>query len=130
VVRERDFRLVADRIENLSETGMLVTPADPVLTGEAVIVSFYVPSTGQWFDLEATVARVVHGRRPGEFTRGLGLRFEPLEAESRGLLSAALGAYPAVPPGPSARRSLASRSPERLAALCRPAALSANAARP
>src|SRR5690606_8362248 len=39
IVRERDFRLVADRIENLSTFGMLVSPADPVLTGEKVFVS-------------------------------------------------------------------------------------------
>jgi hypothetical protein len=43
VVRLRDFQLVADRIENLSPNGMLVGPADPVLTGEPVIISFCMP---------------------------------------------------------------------------------------
>ena len=46
VVRERDFRLVADRVENLSATGLLAGPADPVLTGERLIVSFRLPRSG------------------------------------------------------------------------------------
>jgi hypothetical protein len=76
IVRERDFKLVADRVLNLSIQGMLVAPADPVLTGEKLIVSFQLPDDGEWVDATATVARVVHGRRPGEFRRALGLEFE------------------------------------------------------
>ena len=37
VVRERDFRLVADRVLDLSSNGVLVGPADPVLTGERIM---------------------------------------------------------------------------------------------
>ena len=48
VVRENGFTLVADRIENLSTWGMLVGPADPVLTGERVFVSFRIPGTDEW----------------------------------------------------------------------------------
>ena len=33
VVRERDFQLIADRIVDLSSSGLRVAPADPVLTG-------------------------------------------------------------------------------------------------
>jgi len=62
VVRESDFRLVADQVVDLSPTGALVMPADPVLTGEAVIVSFKLPHIPYWLDAEATVARVVHER--------------------------------------------------------------------
>lgn len=86
VVRERDFRLVADRVMDLSPGGALVGPADPVLTGERVIVSF--PGVdGAWVDAEATVARVVHGRRQGEYTRSLGLSFDTLDAESERALA-------------------------------------------
>ena len=73
VVRERDFQLVADQIVSLSATGLLVSPADPALTGERLIVSFQIPHSGYWVDAEAVVARVVHGRRPGEYTRALAL---------------------------------------------------------
>jgi hypothetical protein len=99
VVRERDFRLVADRVVNVSRKGVLVAPADPVLTGEKMIVSFPSPVGGGWIDAEATVARVLHGRRPGEFRRALGLEIRPLDAESRAALEECLKRVPPSPPG-------------------------------
>src|SRR5690242_12227451 len=51
VVRERDFRLVADEIVDLSTSGMLVAPADPVLTGERLIASFRLPDSLFWIDV-------------------------------------------------------------------------------
>ena len=104
VVRERDFQLVADRIVNLSATGLMVSPADPALTGERLIVSFQIPHSGYWVDAEATVARVVHGRRPGEHTRGLALELENVEEISQMLLGRALGRCPPAPPGHRAGR--------------------------
>jgi hypothetical protein len=101
VVRERDFRLVADCVVDLSPGGALVGPADPVLTGERVIVSF--PGVrGEWIDAEAVVARVVHGRRVGEHTRTLGLSFESLDGDSRKALSALLATR--LPTAPGARQ--------------------------
>jgi len=99
VVRERDFQLVADRIVNLSSSGLVVSPADPALTGERLIVSFQIPHSGYWVDAEATVARVVHGRRPGEFTRALALELENVEEIPQMLLRRALGRCPPSPPG-------------------------------
>jgi hypothetical protein len=99
VVRERDFRLVADRLTDLSLTGMRVTPADPVLTGERLIVSFRWPGTDVFIDAEAVVARVVHGRRPGEVTRSLGLEFEHMDGRLRAFLAEALSCAPLAPPG-------------------------------
>jgi hypothetical protein len=104
VVRERDFRLVADRVVDLSLNGMLVAPADPVLTGEKLIVSFASPFSGRWIDAQATVTRVLHGRRPGEFRRALGLEFEVLDAESLTELHDCLRRIPPAPPG--ARRRI------------------------
>lgn len=104
VVRERDFQLVADRIVNLSATGLMVSPADPALTGEKLIVSFQIPHSGYWVDAEATVARVVHGRRPGEHTRGLALELENVEEISQMLLGRALRRCPPSPPGHRAGR--------------------------
>ena len=99
VVRERDFKLIADRVVNLSATGLMVSPADPALTGERLIVSFKIPHSGYWVDAEATVARVVHGRRPGEHTRGLALELENVEEISQMLLGRALTRCPPAPPG-------------------------------
>jgi PilZ domain len=99
VVRERDFRLVADRIVDLSESGARVMPADPTLTGERVIVSFRLPRSSYWIDAEAVVTRVAHGRRPGEHTRALGLEFEGLSGLSQRMLEKALRLQPPLPPG-------------------------------
>ena len=97
VVRERDFRLVADRMVNLSREGALVGPADQVLTGERVIVSF-LTRAGAWVDAQAVVARVAHGRRPGERKRELGLNFEALDASSAEALHQCLLACPSTRP--------------------------------
>ncbi|MBK7585659.1 MAG: PilZ domain-containing protein [Myxococcales bacterium] len=98
VVRLRDFSLVADVIENVSPDGFLVGPADVVLTGEPVIVSFQLPGIRDYIDAEATVARVVHGRRPGETRRGLGLELTQISDFSRLLLSAFMRRLPPIPP--------------------------------
>ena len=75
VVRERDFRLVGHRALDVSPDGMLVMSDQRILTGEDLIVTFRLPRTRLWFDVQATVARVVHGRRPGDRGRCLGLSF-------------------------------------------------------
>jgi hypothetical protein len=98
VVRLRDFRLIADRLENFSADGLLVCPAEAVLTGEPVLVSLQFPDTGDWFDAEATVARVVHGRRPGEWNRCLGLVFDRLGHDAERALAHQLHRSPPAPP--------------------------------
>ncbi|MCA9593376.1 MAG: PilZ domain-containing protein [Myxococcales bacterium] len=98
VVRLRDFTLVADRVENISHGGLLVGPADPVLTGEEVVVSFQLPGFSDWFDAEAVVARVIHGRRPGECRRSLGLALTHVDSASRRLLDAYVRRLPPAPP--------------------------------
>lgn len=98
VVRERDFSLIADRVVDLSESGALVGPADPALTGERIIVSFRIPRSTVWVDAEATITRVVHGRRPGEYSRALAIEFDDLEALPRFMLQEALRVAPPAPP--------------------------------
>lgn len=98
VVRLRDFRLVADRVEDFSAGGLLVSPAEPVLTGEAVLVSMQFPATGEWLDAEAFVSRVLHGRRPGETARCLGLEFGRLDRRGWLSIHRNLGRTPPSPP--------------------------------
>ena len=98
VVRERDFHLLADRTMDLSASGALVGPADPALTGERILVSFRIPRSTVWIDAEATVTRVVHGRRPGEFSRSLALEFDDLGVLQRFMLKDALRTVPPSPP--------------------------------
>lgn len=98
VVREDDFRLVADSILDLSVSGVLVAPADPVLTGQRLILSFQLPHSLYWVDTEAIVTRVVHGRRPGEHTRALALTFDRIPGISRYMIRHALDYLPPAPP--------------------------------
>ncbi|MFO0676471.1 MAG: PilZ domain-containing protein [Polyangiaceae bacterium] len=102
VVRQKDFRLLGDLAVDLSTSGMLLLSRLPVLTGEDVIVSFRAPSSRTWIDTEATVARVIHGRRPGDFGRGLGIEWTDLDRKSRGVLRASLMGVP--PPMPTRER--------------------------
>lgn len=98
LVREHDFRLVADRVIDLSVTGVLVAPADPVLTGERLLLSFQLPHSLYWIDAEAVVTRVIHGRRPGEHTRALALSFDDISGLSRYMIRHSLDYLPPAPP--------------------------------
>jgi len=98
VVRERDFRLLGSRALDLSPLGMLVLAQENVLTGEPVVVSFRVALSSWWFDAEATVARVIHGRRPGDLGRCFALSFDSLEEDAKVFLRRALRGVP--PPLP------------------------------
>ncbi|HVY47682.1 MAG TPA: PilZ domain-containing protein [Minicystis sp.] len=83
VVRERDFRLVGELALDLSTEGMLALARLPVLTGEPVLVTFYSARQARWFDVEARVARVLHGRRAGDPGRCLGIAFDGADAAFR-----------------------------------------------
>jgi hypothetical protein len=62
VVRARDYSLVGTHVIDLSARGMLLETDVPVMTGEELLALFRGPS-GDWYDVDATVARVMHGRR-------------------------------------------------------------------
>lgn len=102
-VRERDFRLVADRTLDISADGLLLPLRTPVLTGESLIVSFAIP--GLWIDAEATAARIVHGRRPGDDGRAVGVVFDRISPSTRAALVGYLHARKAPLPrrGPLSR---------------------------
>lgn len=90
VVRERDFKLLGVCAIDLSLGGLLVQSGVPVLTGEEVIMSIEAPWLRSWFDATGHIARVVHGRRPGDFARALGIRFDHLDSTTRAYLRAGL----------------------------------------
>ena len=98
IVRERDFRLVGSRALDLSPMGMLVMAQERVLTGEPLLVTFRLPLSSHWFDAEATVARVVHGRRPGDRGRCFGVEFDTLMPDAQWYLRDMLRGVP--PPLP------------------------------
>jgi hypothetical protein len=115
VVRERDFRLVGSRALDLSPMGMLVMAQERVLTGEPLIVTFRLPRSSHWFDAEALVSRVVHGRRPGDLGRCFGVEFETLQPDAQWFLRDALRGVP--PPLPMRERRVDYAASVHLAAL-------------
>jgi PilZ domain len=87
VVREHDLSEVADLALDLSTKGMLVRARKRVLTGEEVIVTFRPPRSNTYVDAPATVARVLHGRRPGDHgSVCLGLEFYGMRADEEQFL--------------------------------------------
>ncbi len=103
VVREHDFKLVGSRAIDLSPEGMLLLSEARVLTGEELIVAFRAPSTRRWMDCMATVARVIHGRRPGDWGTCLGVSFEMMDDAMRARLRAELRGIPPPMPARAAR---------------------------
>ena len=86
VVREHDFVVVGDLALDLSTRGILVRAKRRVLTGEEMIISFKPPRCNTWFDAQATVARVIHGRRPGDYGLCMGLEFHNVDGDSQSFL--------------------------------------------
>lgn len=104
-VRERDFKLIADRTLDISVDGVLLPMGDDerVEAGDTLILSFPIP--GMWIDAEASVTRVVHGRRPGDDGAACGVTFDVISASARAALAGYLHGKPPPLPrrGPLAR---------------------------
>lgn len=96
VVRARDHSLVGTRAIDLSTKGMLLETDACVLTGEELIVLFRSP-TGDWYDYDGTVARVLHGRRHRDDRRAIGIAFDPIDPWREILLCEALRRAPVAP---------------------------------
>lgn len=97
VRRLETSRLVGDRTLDLSPQGMLLASDEGLLEGTELMVSFMATELPIWFDTQATVTRIVQGRRPGDAGRALGLRFDTLPAVSRLLLRGHLRKHPVAP---------------------------------
>lgn len=76
---------------------MLVPIASDLVPGENVIVSFHAPRLDLWFDTEATVTRVLRGRRSFDHVAAA-LRFSTLDRVKRFILRSHLRRVP--PPLP------------------------------
>lgn len=109
VVRERDFKVIGDLAFDLSTRGMLVRATSRVLTGEEVVVTFRPPRCNAYVDAVGTVARVVHGRRPGDAGLGFGIEFCAMDRDHEALVFEQLrGMFPPDPMRPP--RQLVSRA--------------------
>jgi hypothetical protein len=105
------FRLVGERVLDLSPRGMLVRCEGPARVGDSVLVSFQTPGLdGLWLEAEAMVARIVQGYRAGDRGPSAGLTFTYFEKSARNELLARLAGLP--PPLPQ-RRLRTARDRER-----------------
>jgi hypothetical protein len=86
VVRESDFRLLGTHAIDLSPDGMCVMSIRDAEPGESLVVTFKATELGLWFDAEATIARVLRGRRPTDRGRCLGVSFTNFDPVSRLIL--------------------------------------------
>jgi hypothetical protein len=109
VVRERDFRLIGDLALDLSERGMLVRTSERILTGEEVVVCFKPPSSNRFVDALGHVARVLHGRRPGDRGRCLGIELYAMDEDDRHHLWQSLRGLPAPEPLRDPMRGIVAR---------------------
>ena len=83
VVRERDFKLVATSVMNVSESGLLVDADVPVRYGEKIILTFYSPAVKDWIDAEGTVTRISHGPRWMARKQAFGVAFDSIDKDSK-----------------------------------------------
>jgi hypothetical protein len=90
VVRESDYKLLGTRAIDVSPDGILVMTIRDAAAGERVLVSFKATELGIWFDAQGTIARVVHGRRPGDQGRCVAVRFANLDPVRRFILRGCL----------------------------------------
>lgn len=113
VVGTEEFRLLGERVLDLSPRGMLVACNRPTRVGDDMIVSFKLPGRDEvWLDAEAIVARIIEGQRWGDTEYSAGLDFTYFEKTSRHALLTQLAGFP--PPVPKRRlRTAAQRVSER-----------------
>lgn len=77
------FSLVGCRFLDVSAEGCLLACDDAVRSGDRLMLSFRLPSTGLWFDAEGEVVRVVEGWREGDPGYAAGVRFVEFERRAR-----------------------------------------------
>jgi hypothetical protein len=95
------YRLLGQRVLDLSPRGMLVTCGQQVEPGDEVFVTFQAPGDGLWMNAEAEVTRIVRGSRFSDAGPCVGLRFRDMEGSRRGeLLSRLAGIPPTIPRRP------------------------------
>lgn len=90
--------LVGDRSLDLSPEGMFLLSDEDLEPGARLLVSFQATDLPIWFDTQATVERLVAGRRIGDDGRGFGLRFRTLPSVSRIILRGHLRRAPRAAP--------------------------------
>ena len=101
VVCEHSFTLLARETVDLSLEGMAVRALLPATERTPVLVSFRVPGSSLYIDVDAVITRMAWGRRDEDHGAVLGLRYLNLSAVDRAILASRLRGLP--PPVPARR---------------------------
>ncbi len=104
IVRHADTQVFPECTTDLSEAGMFVRSDAGLVLGDTLTVSFQTGDLGIWVDAQATVVRLVQGRRREDRGVGFGLRFDALDPIKRLVVRGAL--RKARPPLPQRAREL------------------------
>ncbi len=109
IVRSQiDGRLVADRLEDVSYSGLRVsTTTQAVHLGERVDVSLQIPGSRLWLSASGRVARAIPGRRAEDRGPSVGVRLDRMDGMSRALLTSIVSGQPLVEATRGGRRDYA-----------------------
>jgi len=97
IVDLESFSLVGDRFLDVSSQGCLVACDAGVRSGQRLVMSFRLPSSGMWFDAEGEIVRVIEGWREGDPGYAAGVRFTEFERRARLELGIDLRELPQAP---------------------------------
>lgn len=92
-----DFKLVGERVLDLSPRGMLLACDSEMELGQEILASFRAPWLGPDVVVLGVVTRIIEGWRLGDPGYCVGIRFIEIEAEYATELSARLRHLPSVP---------------------------------
>lgn len=91
LIRHSDRQVFPEHTTDLSEAGMFIESDAGLAVGDTLTVSFQTSDLGLWVDAQATIVRLVRGRRREDRGAvGFGLRFDSLEAVKRLVVRGAL----------------------------------------
>ena len=97
-VRLSDFRLMGERILDLSPRGALIAFDDEVQRGDEILLDFRAPWLGPFVSVSGRVTRVVHGWRQGDPGYAAAIAFEHLDPDAGRVLRERLVTFPTTRP--------------------------------
>ncbi len=113
-IRTQDFRLIGERVLDVSPFGMMIACDEEAQVGEEVVVAFELDGQrpggpeSEWYDAIGEVARVIEGYRDGDQGYCIGLKFTEIPLATRMALRKRLVGVP--PPVPSRPLRIMARS--------------------
>lgn len=97
IVDVENFSLIGERFLDVSSQGCLLACDSGVRSGQRLVMSFRLPTSGLWFDAEGEIVRVIEGWRDGDPGYAAGVRFLDFDRRARLELGIDLRELPQAP---------------------------------